>query len=100
VSRHSPFEVQLCGVERAVLEQRASSRSLPHSQVVRARIVLLAAEGAQNLDIARRVGVCVDVASRRRKRFCLAIERRRRAISMAAEAALRSADRGPESLQK
>jgi transposase len=38
--------------------------------VVRARIVLLAADGLQNVDIAARVGVCVDVASRWRKRFC------------------------------
>ena len=42
----------------------------PHSEVVRARIVLLAAGGAHNVDIAERVGVCVDVASRWRKRFC------------------------------
>jgi transposase len=70
VSRRSPFEVQLCDVDRAVLEERAASRSVPHFQVVRARIVLAAAEGAQNVDIARQVGVCVDVASRWRKRFC------------------------------
>jgi len=70
VSRRSPFEVNLCSGDRAVLEERASSRSAPHSEVVRARIVLLAAGGAQNIDIAERVGVCVDVASRWRKRFC------------------------------
>jgi hypothetical protein len=52
------------------LEARSASCTAPHSQVVRARIVLLAAEGAQNVDIAKQVGVCVDVASRRRKRFC------------------------------
>ncbi len=71
MSRRSPFDVQLSEVERVVLEQRASSRTARHSQVIRARIVLLAAGGAQNVDIARRVGVCVDVASRWRKRFCL-----------------------------
>jgi transposase len=68
--RRSPFEVQLGDVERAVLEQRASSRSWPHAQVVRARIVLAAAEGVRNVDIAKQVGVCVDVASKWRKRFC------------------------------
>jgi len=31
--------------------------------------LLLAAEGAQNVEIAKQVGVCVDVASRWRKRF-------------------------------
>ena len=70
MSRRSPFEVRLSSVDRTVLEERASSRTAPHSQVVRARIVLLAAEGGTNVDIARRVGVCVDVASRWRKRFC------------------------------
>ena len=70
MSRRSPFEVCLCSEDRAVLEERASSRSAPHREVVRARIVLLAAGGAQNVDIAERVGVCVDVASRWRKRFC------------------------------
>jgi len=39
--------------------------------VVRARIVLLAADGARNVDIAEQVGVCVDVVSKWRKRFCL-----------------------------
>jgi len=70
VSRCSPFEVHLRGEDRRVLEGRASSRSASHSEVVRARIVLLAAGGVQNLEIAKRVGVCVDVASRWRKRFC------------------------------
>jgi transposase len=70
MSRRSPFEVHLCSDEREILEDRASSKSAPHAVVVRARIVLLAAEGVQNTEIARRVGVCVDVASRWRKRFC------------------------------
>jgi transposase len=70
VSRCSPFEVRLSTEDRAILEERASSRTASHGEVVRARIVLLAAGGAQNVDIARRVGVCVDVASKWRKRFC------------------------------
>jgi transposase len=70
VARRSPFAVRLCDVDRAVLEERASSRTRSHAEVVRARIVLLAAEGARNIDIAERVGVCVDVASKWRKRFC------------------------------
>lgn len=70
MSRSSPFLVVLSAEDRAVLEERSSSRTAGHSVVVRARIVLLAADGAQNVDIARCVGVCVDVASRWRKRFC------------------------------
>jgi transposase len=69
MSRRSPFEVRLSSEERAVLERRAASRTVAHAAVVRARIVLLAAEGMQNVEIARRVGVCVDVASKWRKRF-------------------------------
>jgi transposase len=70
VSRRSPFEVQLCSEDRSVLEVRALSRTAPHAEVIRARIVLLAVEGARNIDIAVRVGVCVDVVSKWRKRFC------------------------------
>jgi transposase len=70
VSRSSPFTVVLSHGDRAVLEQRASSGAAAHRDVVRARIVLLAAEGVANVEIARRVGVCVDVASKWRKRFC------------------------------
>jgi transposase len=70
VSRTSPFVVQLGDVDRVILEQRASSRTAPHAVVVRARIVLAAAEGARNVDIAKQLGVCVDVASKWRKRFC------------------------------
>ncbi|HWD08183.1 MAG TPA: IS630 family transposase [Actinomycetota bacterium] len=70
MSRSSPFVVRLSAEDRAILEDLASSRVAAHAKVVRARIVLLAAEGMQNIDIARRVGVCVDVASKWRKRFC------------------------------
>lgn len=70
MSRRSPFVVVLSGEDRAVLEERAGSRSGSHSSVVRARIVLLAADGVQNVDIAARVGVCVDAVSRWRRRFC------------------------------
>lgn len=70
MSRQSPFLVRLSLEDWAVLEERSGSRSASHGSVVRARIVLLAADGVQNVDIAARVGVCVDVASRWRKRFC------------------------------
>jgi hypothetical protein len=64
MSRCSPFRVVLSPDDSAVLEERASSRTAGHAEVVRARIVLLAAEGVQNVEIARRVRVSVDVASR------------------------------------
>ncbi|HLI16335.1 MAG TPA: IS630 family transposase [Acidimicrobiales bacterium] len=62
--------MRLSDADRAVLEQRASSRTVAHRDVVRARIVLLAANDVTNVAIARRVGVCVDAVSKWRKRFC------------------------------
>jgi transposase len=69
VGRRSPFVFTLSDDDRAVLEGRAASRSASHADVVRARIVLGAADGQRNVDIARSVGVCTDVASKWRKRF-------------------------------
>lgn len=70
MGRWSPFVVRLSSEDRAVLEERAGSRTVSHVSVVRARIVLLAADDMKNVDIAARVGICVDVVSRWRKRFC------------------------------
>lgn len=69
MSRCSPFAVQLGDKDRKVLEERSTSRTSSHGVVVRARIVLCAANGERNVDIARRVGVHVDVVSKWRKRF-------------------------------
>ena len=62
--------VQVPPRDRVELMRWTRSSSIPAGLAQRARIVLLAAEGMQNVDIAARVGVCVDVASRWRKRFC------------------------------
>jgi transposase len=70
MSRRSPFVIELCDEHRRELERRARCYSLSHARVVRARIVLLAAEGWSNVDIAEEFGVHVDVVSRWRKRFC------------------------------
>lgn len=70
VARRSPFVVVLSPEDREILEERSQSRTASHAAVVRARIVLAAADGVQNIVIADRVGVCVDVVSRWRKRFC------------------------------
>src|SRR3954469_13369486 len=55
--------------QRKTLEQWAKSRSLPMRQVQRARIILLAADGKQDLEIAAEVNVSNQKASRWRKRF-------------------------------
>jgi transposase len=70
VSRRSPFVVVLSDVDRAVLEERARAYTAPFAEVVRAKIVLLAAAGVANVVIAARLDVDVDVVSRWRRRFC------------------------------
>ena len=55
MSRRSPFEVRLSVADRAMLEARASSRIVAQAEVVRARIVLLAADDGRNVEIARRL---------------------------------------------
>lgn len=69
MSRRSPYVIVLSDADRAVLEGRSRAYTAPHAEVVRARIVLMAAEGLLNTVIAERLDVHVDVVSRWRKRF-------------------------------
>lgn len=66
MARHSPFEVRLSVDERAVLEERSSSRTTARAEVLRVRIVLLTAGGERNVEIVPQAGVCVDVADPKR----------------------------------
>ena len=69
MSRSSPFVITLSDAERAELRRRARCYTALHAEVVRAKIVLLAAEGLENRVIAARLDVHVGVVSRWRKRF-------------------------------
>jgi len=62
-------EIKLNEQQRKQLEAFANSRTLPHAQVVRARIVLMAAEGSMNIDIASAVGLNRASVSKWRNRF-------------------------------
>ena len=55
--------------QRETLQQWARSRSLPGRQIERARVVLLAAEGKTDLEIAASLGITNQKAARWRKRF-------------------------------
>jgi transposase len=55
--------------EREGLEQQARGRSLPARAVERARIVLRAADGLQDKEIARELGITPEKAARWRNRF-------------------------------
>ena len=55
--------------QRQQLERQARARSLPARQVERARIVLRAADGWQDKDIASELGITPEKAARWRNRF-------------------------------
>ena len=65
----SPFEIVLTVEERAELERRARSYKGPYAVVMRAKIVLLAADGWANVEIAARCDTSPQVVCRWRKRF-------------------------------
>ena len=67
--RHSPFVVTLTPEERRVLESRARQYTLPYCDVIRAKLVLLAADGLQNKEIEQRLGFLRPKVSEWRKRF-------------------------------
>jgi transposase len=71
VSRCSPFVVVLSDVDRAVLEDRVRCYTAPFAVVLRARIVLLAAQGVPNVGIAAWLDLDVDTVGKWRKRFVL-----------------------------
>ena len=67
--RRSPYRIVLSDEERAILESLARSYTLPYWQVVRAQMVLLAAEGLRNDQIAARLNCRREVVSQWSKRF-------------------------------
>src|SRR5450755_4969967 len=67
--RKSPYRIELTDEERAVLESLARSYTLPYWQVMRAQMVLMAADGLRNDQIAIRLRCGRDVVSQWRKRF-------------------------------
>jgi hypothetical protein len=67
--RQSPYRIDLDGEQRRALESLARSYTLPYWQVVRAQMVLLAAQGLRNDQIAQRLNCRREVVSLWRKRF-------------------------------
>jgi hypothetical protein len=67
--RRSPFSIKLSSEERRCLTERARKYTLPYFSVMRAKLILLAAEGLGNDEIAARLDVGRDVVSQWRKRF-------------------------------
>src|SRR5215471_12327732 len=67
--RASPYEISLSATEERELRKRAAKYTLPYFQVVRAKMVLLAAQGLPNHEIAASLGTRREVVSLWRKRF-------------------------------
>ncbi len=67
--RRSPYTIRLSKHERRTLSRLARRYTAPYIDVVRARIVLYAAEGLENRAIAARLDTSRPVVSIWRKRF-------------------------------
>ena len=67
--RTSPYRLTLTDAERTELQARARRYTSPYLEVVRAKIVLYAAEGLGNDEIAARLDTPRQVVSKWRKRF-------------------------------
>src|SRR5438874_13435346 len=69
--RESPFMITLSRAERTELMRRSRQYTSPYRDVIRAKIILLAAQGLANDAIAARLDTPRQIVSKWRKRFCL-----------------------------
>ena len=67
--RESPYSIVLSPGERAYLEKLSRRYTAPYNLVVRAKVILLAAEGVDNETIGRRLDLPRQIVSKWRKRF-------------------------------
>jgi hypothetical protein len=69
VPRRSPFPIELTTEEDQELRRMARRYSSPYRDVIRAKIILYAAQGARNDEIATRLDTPRQIVSKWRKRF-------------------------------
>jgi transposase len=69
VPRRSPFLIELTTEEEQELRRMARRYRAPYRDVIRAKIVLYAAQGARNDEIAARLDTPRQIVSKWRKRF-------------------------------
>ena len=67
--RESPYAIRLSDTERAQLESQARKYTSPYYAVLRAKMILLAAQGQRNDQIAIRLSIPRQIVSKWRKRF-------------------------------
>lgn len=69
MSRRSPFVIELGDEDRDRLEALVRRRTAEQRMVLRARIVLAAADGEENASIAEELEVALNTVIKWRKRF-------------------------------
>ena len=69
MSRTSPFVIALSYTEEQILVERSRQYTASYCNVVRAKIILLAASGMENEQIAQRLDVPRQIVIKWRKRF-------------------------------
>jgi transposase len=67
--RKSPYKIELSAEEQAELEKLSRKRTAPYYLVVRAKAILMAAQGMGNQEIGERLGEPRQIVSQWRKRF-------------------------------
>jgi transposase len=67
--RISPYDIQLSDAERACLESQTRKYTSPYNVVIRAKMILFAAQGQSNDQIASNLSVPRQIVSKWRKRF-------------------------------
>ena len=67
--QNSPYEISLDQKERSHLEAIARKYTSPYRDVMRAKVVLLAARGLSNKQIGERLDLRRQIVSKWRKRF-------------------------------
>jgi len=67
--RNSPFRIALTAEERTGLQEMARRYTSPYCEVMRAKVILLAAQGLPNEQIGERLDLPRQIVSKWRKRF-------------------------------
>jgi transposase len=67
--RVSPYDIVLTFEEREELETITRKYTSPYCDVIRAKVVLLAAKGFENKQIAERLDIPRQIVAKWRKRF-------------------------------
>jgi hypothetical protein len=69
IPRKSPYVISLSSHEKGVLQKTARKYTLPYFKVIRAKAILLAADGLENKQIGEKLDLPREIVSKWRKRF-------------------------------